>query len=52
MSNYGGLIEQLIALKDRLRGQLTLGEQDAINGACNALERASSAGGSTGGGNG
>lgn len=48
MDNYGSLIEQLIALKDRLRGQLTLGEQDAINSACNALEGVRPAGGGNG----
>lgn len=38
MNRYGELIELLIALKDGHRGELSLGEVDAINRACNILE--------------
>lgn len=39
MNKYGELVEQLIALKDMHRGDLDLSERDAIDAACNALER-------------
>ena len=40
MNPYSELIERLIALKDMHRGELELSEMDAINDACNALEKA------------
>lgn len=39
MNKYGTLIEDLISLKDMHRGDLSRSEQDAINQACNALEK-------------
>ena len=40
MNPYNEIIERLIALKDMHRGDLELSELDAINDACNALEKA------------
>lgn len=40
MNPYNEIIERLITLKDMHRGELELSELDAINDACNALEKA------------
>lgn len=39
MNKYGDLIEELIALKDMHRGELSFSEVEAINRACNLFEK-------------
>lgn len=43
MNKYGELVEQLIALKD-MHQDFSLSDRDAIDAACNALERESAHG--------
>ena len=39
MNKYGALIEDLIYLKDKHKGELSRQEINIINEACNALQR-------------